>query len=355
MLSFAIQITGSVYGYWTFHRRAEHQYELVSKLLPIVPTTLTIGLLQTPVVHRSFLTYMLIANTQSVFCCAASMVLLIVILVKYVNTKRQLEGWRAWYHRKWKGCRSSSRNILYPRAQQVQSTTTPGNDSFEQTSSAGQNESSSSSSSTSWAQKVRYSAPAIYDSWLVTRLAILTIMLSGFILASVLTHLPQKANIERDAQASEPDLSPGRASSNIVGYMPGVTPSLVLLVVFGTTRPLRLTMYERFVPRRLRLRRQRQPAQGARPPSTPPLWQDGEGHPYRAIPLQSPPFARQSSGPVPVESPRPFGAWPTNIKPGLRIDTPRIDGGAYAGTNIGSDELAVSPLLEHEMYHGSWR
>lgn len=358
MLSFAIQITGSVYGFWTLHRRLERQYELFSKILPIFPTALTIGLLQAPAVHRSFLAYMVIANTQSVFCCAASMVLLIVILVKYINTKRQIEGWRAWYRRKWKGFRSSSRNILYPKAQQARSTTFPGNDSFEQISSSVRNESSTSS----WDQKIRYSAPAIYDSWLVTRLAILTVMLSGFILASVLTHLPQKADVERDARASEPDLSPGRASSNIVGYMPGVTPSLVLFVVFGTTRTLRQTMYERFVPRGIRLGRQRQrqqqQQQGTRP-STPPLRPGGGEHSYRAIPLQSPPFARQRSGSVPGEGHRSYFAGSTTTKPGLRIDAPHVGSGTYAekrvGTDIGSDEIGISPILEHEMYHGNWR
>lgn len=92
MLSFAIYVTGSVYGYyWTTQHRVEHQYELVSKFVSVFPTVLTIGLLQTPIVHRSAVTYMVIANARPVFCCAASMILLIVILAKYANTKPQAD------------------------------------------------------------------------------------------------------------------------------------------------------------------------------------------------------------------------------------------------------------------------
>lgn len=342
MLSFALQIAGSVYGYWMTHRRAESRYKLVSKLAPIFPTALTIGLLQTPAVHQSFLTYMIIANAQSVFCCAASMVLLILILVKYVNTKRQLESWRSWSTRKWKGVRSS-------RSFKIARTQDPHRNSRVNESSRDTTDHEQSRSS-SWSQKAQHMVPAIYDSWLVTRLAILTVMLTGFILASVLTHLPQQADVERDSHASEPDLSPGRASSNIVGYMPGVTPSLVLFIVFGTTRPLRLTMYDRLVPKALKVWLQKRRQRSSLRPVTPPPWTpDEEYHPYLAIPLQSPPFAHQRSGSA-LQSPQPLAPGGKS-KFRVRVDT----GNSKGGSNVMSDEVAVSPLLENELYHGNWR
>ena len=82
-------------------------------------------------------------------------------------------------------------------------------------------------------------------------------MSSLFIFASLVTHLPQKDDVARDAQAEEPDLSPARASSNITGYMYGVTPGLAIWIVFGLTKEFRQVMYERFVPKRWR-RKQRQ-------------------------------------------------------------------------------------------------
>lgn len=163
-------------------------------------------------------------------------------------------------------------------------------------------------------------------------------MLSGFILASVLIHLPQKADVERVTQASVPDLSPGRARSNNVGYMPGVTPSLVLFIVSGTTRPLRLTMYERFVLRSLGLRRR----QDLRP-STP---RGDHDYPYYAITLQGSPFLRQRSESSP-QSPQPLSMGPKS-KTGLRIDrdtthTEGIYSHRSAAMNVGINEVPTSP------------
>lgn len=75
-------------------------------------------------------------------------------------------------------------------------------------------------------------------------------MPSLFIFASLATHLPQRDDIAKDAQADEPDLGPGRAKSNIIGYIYGVTPGLAIWIVFGLTKEFRQIMYKRLVPRR---------------------------------------------------------------------------------------------------------
>ena len=77
-------------------------------------------------------------------------------------------------------------------------------------------------------------------------------MSSAFIVASLITHLPQRDDIARDAQATKPDLGPGRARSNIVGYIFGVTPGLIIWIVFGFTTAYRKIMCERLVPDWLR-------------------------------------------------------------------------------------------------------
>jgi hypothetical protein len=77
-------------------------------------------------------------------------------------------------------------------------------------------------------------------------------MSSAFIVASIVTHLPQRDDVVRDAQASEPDLGPERARSNIIGYIFGVTPGLAIWIVFGLTTSYRKIMYEKLVPDRLR-------------------------------------------------------------------------------------------------------
>lgn len=92
---------------------------------------------------------------------------------------------------------------------------------------------------------------------------------SLFIFASLVTHLPQKDDIAKDAQAEEPDLSPERASSNIVGYIYGVTPGLAIFIVFGLTKEFRQIMYERFLPRKWRRKQSRASSQFYRPWSPP--------------------------------------------------------------------------------------
>ena len=92
---------------------------------------------------------------------------------------------------------------------------------------------------------------------------------SLFIFASLVTHLPQKDDVARDAQAEEPDLSPERASSNITGYMYGVTPGLAIWIVFGLTKEFRQVMYDRFVPRKWRRKQSRSSSSLSRSPWSP--------------------------------------------------------------------------------------
>ncbi|KAJ0164263.1 hypothetical protein CTA2_1408, partial [Colletotrichum tanaceti] len=53
----------------------------------------------------------------------------------------------------------------------------------------------------------------------------------------------------------QPDLSTRRARSSVRGYLPGVTPSLVAFLVFGTTKTFQRKIYETFVPEWFRRRR----------------------------------------------------------------------------------------------------
>ena len=105
-----------------------------------------------------------------------------------------------------------------------------------------------------------------------------------FIFASLVTHLPQKDDVAKDAQAEEPDLSPERASSNITGYIYGVTPGLAIFIVFGLTKEFRQIMYERFTPRRWR----RVQSRSSYPPRSP--W---------SPPMGSVPRSARTSGPYP--------------------------------------------------------
>ena len=55
--------------------------------------------------------------------------------------------------------------------------------------------------------------------------------------------------------ADTPDLSKERAHEDLLGFMSGVSPGLLALLIFGTTKALREYMWEKFAPRFLKRRR----------------------------------------------------------------------------------------------------
>lgn len=71
----------------------------------------------------------------------------------------------------------------------------------------------------------------------------------GFILATVLVHLPTPNQMAELIKADAPDLSVAHAKSSIIGYIYGVTPGLAIPIVFGLSRPFRQTMRERLIPK----------------------------------------------------------------------------------------------------------
>ncbi|KAF2995171.1 hypothetical protein E8E14_002564 [Neopestalotiopsis sp. 37M] len=92
---------------------------------------------------------------------------------------------------------------------------------------------------------------SLFDkNWLVFRLSFAIILISGFILATVLVHLPTPSVMGHQTTTSEPDLGVAQAKTSIIGYIYGVTPGLAIPIVFGLTRPFRQTLYKTFVPKR---------------------------------------------------------------------------------------------------------
>lgn len=222
LMTYSIHMVLTIYGYWGARRSAERVYIVASRIVPFVLDIITIGLLQTPAVQSSFLVYMVVANVQAVGSCAVGIIAISIIVWKYVNTKLS-----------WK---------YLPVSQHSRRWSLPFRDSASSESNSGPRRS-----------HVTRTLPSVFDSnWLVFRLFTAIILISAFIVASIVTHLPQRDDVARDAQADQPDLSAGRARSNIIGYIYGVTPGLAIWIVFGLTRTFRGIMYERFVPRRWR-------------------------------------------------------------------------------------------------------
>ncbi|KAJ8127363.1 hypothetical protein O1611_g6273 [Lasiodiplodia mahajangana] len=220
LLAYCIKVTTTVYNFWATRRDAERIFTIVARVAPIILALITIGLLQTPAVQSSFTVYMIVANVQSILSCAVSIVLLFIIIRLYIQSKL---AWR-----------------------RVQGFEEPGFWSRLRNSSS----SDSSSKGPSSITPVYSSQATIFDdNWVVIRLSIAVVLISAFIVANIVTHLPQRDDVARDAKAEYPDLSPERARSNIIGYIFGVTPGLAIWIVFGLTKDFRQIMYETFVPR----------------------------------------------------------------------------------------------------------
>ncbi|KAH0430455.1 hypothetical protein CcaCcLH18_07835 [Colletotrichum camelliae] len=231
---FALSLAASVYGWFAATPRRTRTISIIGRVLPFVLTAITVGLMHSPVAQNSFLVYMIVANTQFVLSLLGSAVLLLMILFKYVHSRRNLQTW----------------NVLYGNAGSLESS---ANGSKSRSVWLGSNNSRSGGG-----RSRAYSgagANNTYDSWLVIRLSIAFCVLCVFEYTNVIPKIAASNHTIDLADDLEPDLSDKRGRSSVRGYVSGVTPSLVAFLVFGTTKTFQRKMYETFVPRSLQKRR----------------------------------------------------------------------------------------------------
>lgn len=126
--SSTLHIALSIYGVWASHRRAERVYAILSKTIPPILAGITIGLEYVQAVQRSWTVYMVVANLQTVAACAFSIVLIIMILWKYVDSKNlwkkiktgpMVDGssvsWKAWILKSLRSRNSVPTSVQNPR------------------------------------------------------------------------------------------------------------------------------------------------------------------------------------------------------------------------------------------------
>ncbi|KAI1337906.1 hypothetical protein F5Y15DRAFT_417341 [Xylariaceae sp. FL0016] len=266
LFTYILHVALSVYGVWTVHPHAERSYATLSKMIPLLLTGISIGLEYTPPVQHSWTAYMVVANLQAVASCTFSILLIIMILWKYIDTKK------IWN-------RVTTRMLTNETNGSSRSWTSwilmKGRNKHPGCISAG--------SSRLQAQVPR----AIFDNnWLVIRLSIAIVFITAFILATVLVHLPAPAQFAEKVESDTPDLSPTTARSSIIGYIYGVSPGLAIPIVFGLTRPFRQTMYRRFVPSCWKTRHQRHRGVRGQSPE-PPGQARGTSDPHASVPRQN--------------------------------------------------------------------
>ncbi|KAF3070356.1 putative glycoside hydrolase protein [Daldinia childiae] len=100
---------------------------------------------------------------------------------------------------------------------------------------------------------------SIYDRWLVLRFSIAFAVLGVFQLVTILLEVSQLSNHTMEKLGESANLSKERAKNDFLLFMPGVSTSLLVFVVFGTTRTFRKAIYKTFVPKRF----QKKPTEAA--------------------------------------------------------------------------------------------
>ncbi|KUI61950.1 hypothetical protein VP1G_09094 [Cytospora mali] len=156
----------------------------------------------------------------------AGAILLLMIVLKYVRTRRELNAWTWVFATGYtRGGSSASRAYRLD------------------------GERTSSSDSTVQQQEQQFQPKGIYDSWLLLRLCIAFACLCIFEFNTVIVQITGHADMVADASRSTPDLSPERARRDFALLMPGAIASVLAFVTFGTTQQFRQTMYRTFVPK----------------------------------------------------------------------------------------------------------
>ncbi|KAK8102733.1 hypothetical protein PG984_015879 [Apiospora sp. TS-2023a] len=249
----AFALLQSIYD-WT---EKSHMRELlkrinaVSKASSMLLPAVTISLLQVKSIQQSVVVFMFLANVVLMISLAGGCGSMLAILIRYVQSRRQLLSWDVQY-----GAVSGSGAMS-------------GSFGFSASTSQGQG------------QGRRGGSRGIYDRWLMTRFSIAFVILTIFELSNMLFQFAGMQNSNKDALRSSPDISAERAKETAVLFLPGPAPSFLIFIVFGTTAPFRKHMYRTFVPKRWQRQRvettEKERAwtqQSSRPAATPPNAQD---------------------------------------------------------------------------------
>ncbi|KAG6364239.1 hypothetical protein INS49_005838 [Diaporthe citri] len=216
---FSFSLTATVYGWWAKKPKALRILSITGRIVPITLAVIMIILLQLDFTHADFMVYMAIANAQFLLSLVGACIFLLMILFKYMQTRRLLKTWDGVQYGKG-GTSTATSGMRSLRSRANSNRNRPTNGSF--------------------------------DNWLVIRLSIAFVMLCVFEYTNVGPRLTAKGHVVESAYKPEPDTSHKRALSSVRGYLSGVSPSLLAFIVFGTTKTFQKKMYRAFVPRFLR-------------------------------------------------------------------------------------------------------
>ncbi|KAF3070357.1 hypothetical protein GL218_00449 [Daldinia childiae] len=222
-LFWAIALTRTVFKFtnlMTF-RRIKYRTSQLAKVVAVIFPGILLCLLRLNSVQSSHMGFLILANFNIMISLSIGSILLIAILIKYIYTRRRLVSWNAQY--------------LFSRRSQE-----PGGEIINVLDQGDGRQS-------------------IYDRWLVLRFSIAFAVLGVFQLVTILLEVSQLSNHTMEKLGESANLSKERAKNDFLLFMPGVSTSLLVFVVFGTTRTFRKAIYKTFVPKRF----QKKPTEAA--------------------------------------------------------------------------------------------
>ncbi|KAK1783133.1 hypothetical protein QBC45DRAFT_400866 [Copromyces sp. CBS 386.78] len=181
--------------------------------LPVVQ----MNLLRLDVVQNSVFGYMVLADFIMIVSFGIGSLLLLAILIKYIHSRAALMSWDVRY-----GQNSTQNTNPYS-----------GDGSMP---------------SGPWPAITRRN---IYDSWLAVRFTVAFVALGLFELVVIFFQLRAANTNTKENIPPEPDLSASRAQGDFALFVPGVSASLLVFIVFGTTRNFRDYLWTKFAPKPL--------------------------------------------------------------------------------------------------------
>lgn len=185
-------------------------------LLPVVQ----MNMLRTDVVQNSVYGYMILADFIMIVSFGIGSLLLLAILIKYIHSRAALMSWNVRY-----GQNSSTQNTNpYSGTGSMPSGSRPG-----------------------------IARRNIYDSWLAVRFTVAFVALGLFEVVVIFFQLRAANTNTKENIPPEPDLSAARAQGDFALFVPGVSASFLIFIVFGTTRTFRDHLWATFAPKSLQV------------------------------------------------------------------------------------------------------
>ncbi|TGO52245.1 hypothetical protein BCON_0145g00270 [Botryotinia convoluta] len=201
------EIRANFLGSWL----REH-ISFISKIFAIVVPGILVGVGHAPAVLRSLVATFILMNSTMLISLSTGSILMVLILYKYIKTRRLL-----FAHEKRNGWWASSGTATATDTTGISTGTGTG---------TGQSN----------ANNRKIARRSVYDRALITRFTIGFVIILAFEVVLIIVSLFSEQNFQKLAKSSSPDFSISSCITDIILFIPGVTASLLVFLVFGTAK-----------------------------------------------------------------------------------------------------------------------